>query len=305
MTSLIVASILFAASFGMISSHLSAVDPGFIAASRMALSFALFLPFFRWSAVLSGGRAVRLVMVGAVQFGLMYVLYQQAYQSLSGHEIALFTTLTPLHVVLVDAALRRRLEAGAFLAAALAISSAIVLAWRRPDAAALGAGFLLVQGANFCFALGQVSYRRWTGSRSPHHQVFAALYLGGFLVAGAVFVARCLSGVVPGVGPLALGGIDHDGVRIASTLTEWGVLAYLGLVPAGLGFYLWNVGATRVTTATLSAMNNLKAPLGVALALIVFQEPANLIRLTVSSVLIVLALVVASRSAPSSRVPPA
>ena len=53
-------------------------------------------------------------------------------------------------------------------------------------------------------------------------------------------------------------------------------LLYLGVIASGAGFFLWNVGATRVTAGTLAVMNNAKIPLAVAVALIVFGESANL-----------------------------
>ncbi len=276
MAYLTLASLLFAASFGLISRHLAGVDPKFVAFARMGLALVLFLPFLRTTAM-KGSARVRLVIIGAVQFGLMYVLYQQAYASLLGHEIALFTTLTPLHVVLLDGALQRKLERWSLFAAGLAVLSAVVLAWQRPDPSSFGVGFLLVQAANLCFAAGQVLYRHWIGRQSPHAKSFAWPYCGGALVAAVAFV-------------LGGGGVP------SLDASQWGVLAYLGLVPAGIGFYLWNVGATRVSTGTLSAANNLKAPLGVALALVLFQEPANMARLGLSSLLILVSLLAASRT---------
>ena len=43
---------------------------------------------------------------------------------------------------------------------------------------------------------------------------------------------------------------------------------YLGLVPSGLAFNLWNLGATRVRAGILAVMNNLKIPLAVGVALL-------------------------------------
>ncbi|MFM7261548.1 MAG: hypothetical protein ACKO3W_13190, partial [bacterium] len=50
----------------------------------------------------------------------------------------------------------------------------------------------------------------------------------------------------------------------ALTTPQWLTLIYLGVGASGVGFFLWNVGATKVAPATLAVMNNAKVPLGVA-----------------------------------------
>ena len=51
------------------------------------------------------------------------------------------------------------------------------------------------------------------------------------------------------------------------------------MVASGLGFFLWNVGATRVGSGTLAVMNNAKIPLAVACSLLIFGEQADPLRL--------------------------
>jgi drug/metabolite transporter (DMT)-like permease len=62
-------------------------------------------------------------------------------------------------------------------------------------------------------------------------------------------------------------------------------LLYLGLIASGLGFFLWNRGATRVDAGTLAVMNNAKIPLAVACSLLFFGESpdANMLRLAISA----------------------
>jgi len=55
-------------------------------------------------------------------------------------------------------------------------------------------------------------------------------------------------------------------------------LLYLGLIASGLGFFLWNRGATQVSAGTLAVMNNVKIPLGITASLLVFGETADLFR---------------------------
>lgn len=68
------------------------------------------------------------------------------------------------------------------------------------------------------------------------------------------------------------------------------MLAYLGVVASGLCFFLWNRGAQLVAAGQLAVMNNLKIPLGVAVSLFVFREPANFWTLLVGALLIGVAL---------------
>ena len=57
------------------------------------------------------------------------------------------------------------------------------------------------------------------------------------------------------------------------------VLLYLGLLASGVGFFLWNVGATRVSAGTLAVFNNVKIPLAVVVSLLFFAEQTDWLRL--------------------------
>ena len=48
------------------------------------------------------------------------------------------------------------------------------------------------------------------------------------------------------------------------------------MLASGVGFFLWNVGATRVRSGTLAVMNNAKVPLAVVVSLAFFGEQAPL-----------------------------
>jgi drug/metabolite transporter (DMT)-like permease len=215
--------------------------------------------------------------IGAVQFGVMYLCYNEAFRYLNAYEVLLCTITTPLFVTLVNDALDRKFRPVALGAAALAAVGAAIA--KRPDAALRlqVTGFTLMQVSNLAFAAGQVFYQRW---RTRHagirdRDVFAFLYLGATLVAAAAMAAR---------------DVDVT-IRGSQLLT----LAYLGVIASGAGFFLWNVGATRVTAATLGVMNNAKIPLGIACSLVFFGETADLLRLVVGGVIMVFAVWVARR----------
>lgn len=280
MLQLIVVSLLWAFSFGLIKTHLAGFDGSFIAAVRVTLALAVFLPFLRPSAV-SRGTALRLVGIGALQFGLMYLAYLTAFHALAAYQIALLTIVTPIFVCLADDLFAQRFRWEPLLAAAVAVSGAGVIVAKQPLGRAEWTGVILIQLSNLCFAFGQVLYRRWRLSQPAvrDRDVFAWLYLG------AVLVTVPTAWVLTDIGLLAR-TLRPDHV---------GVLIYLGVFASGAAFFLWNQGSTQVSTATLAVMNNAKTPLGVAVSLLVFGEQTDLPRLLLGGSIIVAAAVYAQQ----------
>ncbi len=277
-------------SFALIGAH--DIDPDLLAAARLGLAAIAFAPLLwrceaRKATRSSPSKRLRLAGIGALQYGVMYVLVLRSYRHLAGHEVALLTITTPIFVVMVEAALSRGAvrraptAARTWGAAGVAVAAALVV---RGDAARgtdtsgdFWVGFALVQGANLAWAAGQVLYRRVEPETGRAGARFGWLFLGGFAVAAA----------------WALLHVDASALELSTD--EMGVIVYLGLVPSGLAFYLWNRGATRVEVGRLAVMNNLKIPLAIAVALLPpFSESADLPRLAVSFALLLVALGLAS-----------
>jgi drug/metabolite transporter (DMT)-like permease len=282
MVYLVLVSLLWAFSFSLIKGRLAGLDPNAVAVVRLALALLVFLPWLRWRGL---GRRVawRLVMIGAVQFGLMYVCLMRSFNYLAAYEVAMFTIFTPLYIALLDGAVNREVARRTLLAAALAVFGAAVLRWEPGTGGGL-VGFLLVQGSNLSFAAGQLAYRRVRSAlpaATRDHQIFALPYAGG--VAAALLIALPFT----------------DWSAFRPDAAQWQVLAYLGVIASGLGFFGWNLGATRTSAARLAVANNLVVPLAVAVALLLFGESAPLSRLTISAVLMGVALVIAERRRPA------
>lgn len=285
MPELIAATLLWALSFGLIKHQLAGVDPNLVAWARLALALPVLLPFLRWRelSLWSGRperRALGLLAIGAVQYGLMYTGYLTAFRHAEGHQIALFTVTTPLYVCLVHDAWARRVDPVNLLLAGLAVVGAVVLQPRSWSLGAAWPGFLLVQASNLCFAFGQVAYRRMRREAPAvrDRAVFAWLYLGGLLV--------CTLTVSAGGG--------WGGLATLTGAQVW-TLLYLGVVASGLGFFLWNRGAVKVTPGALAVLNNLKIPLAVAAALTIFGEVADLRRLALGGGIMLVAAALAGR----------
>ena len=274
MPHLLLVSLIWAFSFGLIKSRLVGIDSTFVAAVRVALALLVFLPFLRPRAV-PAGVAARLVGIGAVQFGLMYLAYLAAFDALEAYQVAVLTIVTPIFVCLTDDLLARRLRWAPLLAALAAVAGSGVIVAQKPLGRAEWIGIVLVQVSNVCFALGQVLYRRWklAAPQVRDREVFAWLYLGAVLATV----------------PYACTRLDVPALARALTAPQLGVLVYLGVLASGAAFFLWNLGAVRVSTGTLAVMNNAKLPLGVAVSLLVFGEKTDLLRLLVGGGLLLAA----------------
>lgn len=275
---LLTVSLIWAFSFGLIETYLTGFNPTLVAFIRLGLSLLVFLPFLKVRAV-SPRLGVQLMLCGAVQYGVMYAAYIAAYGYLHAYEVALFTVFTPLLVTLFNDTLERRFHANAWIAALLAVAGTALVVYGGLNSADLWRGLGLVMLANVCFAFGQVWYRRLveTPGTGADLKVFAWLYLGATLLTGLWLL------------------IGEANVVWPAQSLQWVVLGYLGIVASGLGFFLWNVGARRVNGGTLAVFNNLKVPLAVAVALLIFGEQANGWRLLIGGSIVVLALWLAER----------
>jgi drug/metabolite transporter (DMT)-like permease len=276
---LFAASLLWAFSFGLIGSRLAGEDAPSVAAMRLLLAFLLFVPFLRAGLKRFGFfTALLLLLVGAVQFGCMYVAYMTAYGSLKGHQVGLMTTFTPLLVMLFSGIPRGRAQVVWLVACAHAVVGAAIAveSWSMKGGA--WSGVMWIQLSNICFAAGQVAYRRLMrgveGGRD--WESLSIMYMGALLVA--------LAWAIPRGFPMTL----------TLSVGQWLAVVYLGLIPAGLGFFLWNSGARRARAGQLAVMNNVKIPLAVLCSLLIFREQATPWRITVSLTLLATALVLVS-----------
>lgn len=285
---LVLASVLWSLSFGLIKGYLGELNPAFVGFARLALTLPVFLPFLRLGSVATRDR-LRLVAIGGVQYGMAYSTYLYAYRYLDGHHVALLTIFTPLYVVLFDAVAGRRAPWAPLSFALMAIAGAAVIQYRGATWSGVLLGALLMQVANACFAWGQLAYRGFRRRHPgvPDRHVFGLLFVGGT--------------VVTATSTTVLGGWTDAGTLDPTRL---GVLVYLGVVASGLGFFAWNRGAVRTPAATLAVLNNLKIPLAVAAAVLVFGERTDLHRLFLGGALMVAAALMAqrwARDAPAER----
>ena len=277
-------SVIWAFSFGLIGSALSGVDSFLAATLRLGVASLIFLPFLRIKGVGSVDR-FRLIIYGAIQFGLMYAFYMRAYQFIPSHLVAIFSILTPVYVVLIHDLRRRSFSRHYLWVAILSVLGAASIKAKTIPSGDIWMGFGLMQAAGISFAFGQVAYRDWkrANPQVPDRSVFALLSLGG------VFSVGCFSLMLT----------DFQAVELSSE--HWKAILYLGCVASGLGFFLWNKGASVSNPGTLAAFNNAVVPLAVLFSLFIFGEANNLdteslIRLIVGAGLIGTAVFLGQRS---------
>ena len=62
-------------------------------------------------------------------------------------------------------------------------------------------------------------------------------------------------------------------------LTDTNLLAllFLGLCSTGIGFLLWNIGATKVNSYRLAVSNNLVIPIAILNSVLIFGESISLL----------------------------
>ncbi|ALP42270.1 carboxylate/amino acid/amine transporter [Aeromonas schubertii] len=283
MNYLVGVTLLWAFSFSLIGVYLAGqVDAYFSVLTRIVLASLVFLPFLKIRG-LRPGLILRLMILGATQLGLMYLFYYHSFLLLTVPEVLIFTIFTPLYVTALYDLMERRFNPRFLWGALLAVAGAAIIRFNGLTSNYL-LGFLVVQGANLCFALGQVGYKvvmEREPTPLPQHRVFGWFYLGALAIALPAW--------------LLLGQPKYP-----TSGVQWGILLWLGIGASGLGYFLWNKGATRVSSGVLAIMNNALIPAGLIVNLLLWNQGTDLLRLTLGGLVIALSLLVCR---PASRQP--
>jgi carboxylate/amino acid/amine transporter len=271
---LLLVSIAWGFSFGLIKGNLSGVDSNFVSFARMLLSLIVFLPLIKFKKI-DKSLFWRLFTAGGLQFGVMYIAYIGSFRYLKAYEVALFTIFTPIYVTLINDAMNKKFKPVYLLTAFLAVAGTWVIEQSQILSADVLKGFLLVQVSNLAFAFGQIYYRRIMTGRVElkDHDAFGVLYLG----AAAITALATL--VFTPLKTLTLNAVEI-----------W-TLVYLGIFASGICFFLWNLGARQVDAGALAIFNDMKIPLAVAISLLVFGEKTNLLNLIIGGAIVVFSLI--------------
>jgi carboxylate/amino acid/amine transporter len=265
-------TIIWALSFSLIGVYLSGhVDPWFSVLMRIGIATLMFLPFLKLKGI-KPKTILSLIGIGSVQLGFMYCFYFQSFRFLTVPEVLLFSVFTPLYITLLNDMLSKRFHKGFLLTTLIAVLGAVYIQYSSISENVF-LGFLITQGANLCFALGQVAYKYLLKStpeleNKPKHTIFGLFFIGACLVAVIAFF------------------IFGSTEKMPITSVQWGILIYLGAVASGVGYFFWNKGVVMVNTGSLAIMNNALIPLGLIVNLVIWNKEADIMKILIGGSLI-------------------
>ena len=257
---LTIVSILWSFSFGIIKFGLTGVDSIFISFFRSLIAFIFFSSLTLYN-IKKFSFDTKLIIIGAIQFGLMYVFYIQSYQYLPAYLIATFTITTPIFVGLFSQALMKEsFSKNGILSIILVLIGSFMIRFNLANPLDYWFGFILIQCANMFFASGQIMFKKWHTENSDKDIVhnFSQMFFGATIVTSLFYFQT----------------LDVQNILSTTNLLS---LIFLGLCSTGIGFLLWNIGATKVSNTRLAIMNNVVIPLAVLNSFFIFGEDINIL----------------------------
>ncbi|WP_392562071.1 carboxylate/amino acid/amine transporter [Orbus sturtevantii] len=275
MVYLFLVTIIWSFSFSLIGVYLTGVvDSWFAVVTRILLAFLVFVPFLRFR-IFSLKQKILLMSVGASQLGVMYIFYYHAFYYISVPELLLFTIFTPIYVTLLyDILQRHPIRVSYLLVAIFAVIGTAIIRYDHISVNFM-TGFLLIQGANIAFAVGQVGYKRIMELyHLPQHYSFAWVYMGAVIISIICWL------------------IFGNAQQLPTTITQWLIIIWLGIFASGVGYFLWNYGATKVDSGMLAIMNNMVIPVGILLNVVIWHHQIDWIRFISGSAIIILSIVI-------------
>ena len=258
MAYLIAISILWSFSFGIIKYGLAGIDSSFISFARNVIALTFFSSVTIYN-IKKFSFDLKLVGIGALQFGLMYIFYIESYQYLPAYLIATFTITTPIYVVLASKYLNgNSLNRNGIYAILLVIIGSYLMRFNSLNLEDYMLGFVLIQCANMFFATGQILFKKWNDKNKDKDIVhnFSQLFFGATLITSIFY---------------SLGSSES----VILTQSNLFSLLFLGIISSGIGFLMWNIGATKVSAEKLAIMNNAVIPIAIFNSYLIFGEEIN------------------------------
>ena len=256
---LIITTIIWSFSFSLIGNYLSTdINSWSLAFLRSTIACIFFLRWIDFKIPFS--YILKIVLIGALQIGIMYMLYLNAFNYTSVQKILLFTITTPFYVTMISQIINKKIKLFAFFIALISILGALVIRMTDLNTGDF-VGFIFIQLANISFALGQVLYKIIKADNKISTNVYTDF---SFFFIGASFIT--LIGLM----------ISTSSYTQPSSTSQWLLVLWLGGGASGIGYYFWNHGATQVRVETLATMNNLVIPLGLFIE-VLFSGFVNLI----------------------------
>ncbi len=293
MNGLLLVSLIWAFSFSLMREFLVGIPFPAIVLIRVTLATLIFSVFFFKRIEI---RLIpRLLVLGAVMVGVMYLTLTASLKILQAHQVALLTIFTPFYIALLEDIRERKLRPAWWLPAILSVVGAAVIQYKQPTEEiqeltqsfwlfdkSLVNGIILIQISNLSFATGQVYFRHLRFRYQPKSE----LHWMPWIFTGAILLT------------IPFWFSDSMGLNQPWQESFWSqitrrqviVLAFLGSVSSGFCIFVWNRYSARVTGPVLAVFNNIVTPLAVLVSLVIFKESANLLRLSIGMALILVGL---------------
>ena len=255
---LILVSILWSFSFGIIKYGLSGIDSSFISLMRNLIAFLFFasLSLYNFKKFIFD---IKLILIGAIQFGLMYVLYIQSYQYLPAYLIATFTITTPIFIGIFSQLLQNKsFSLSGIFSILLVVLGSLMMRFNIVNPLDYWLGFFLIQCANICFAIGQIMFKKWYSKNTSVDIIynFSQMFFGAVLITSIFSI------------------INSTNIGMLNTYNLFALL-FLGLFSTGFGFLVWNLGSLQVSNERLAVMNNVVIPIAIFNSFLIFGEAIN------------------------------
>ena len=255
---LILVSILWSFSFGIIKYGLSEIDSSFISLMRNLIAFLFFasLTLYNFKKFIFD---IKLILIGAIQFGLMYVLYIQSYQYLPAYLIATFTITTPIFIGIFSQLLQNKsFSFSGIFSILLVVLGSLMMRFNIVNPLDYWLGFFLIQCANICFAIGQIMFKKWYSKNTSVDIIynFSQMFFGAVLITSMFSI------------------INSTNIGMLNTYNLFALL-FLGLFSTGFGFLAWNLGSIQVSNERLAVMNNAVIPIAIFNSYLIFGEAIN------------------------------
>ena len=255
---LILVSILWSFSFGIIKYGLSGIDSSFISLMRNLIAFLFFasLTLYNFKKFIFD---IKLISIGAIQFGLMYVLYIQSYQYLPAYLIATFTITTPIFIGIFSQLFQNKsFSLSGIFSILLVVLGSLMMRFNIVNPLDYWLGFFLIQCANICFAIGQIMFKKWYSKNTSVDIIynFSQMFFGAVLITSMFSI------------------INSTNIGMLNTYNLFALL-FLGLFSTGFGFLAWNLGSLQVSNERLAVMNNVVIPIAIFNSFLIFGEAIN------------------------------
>ncbi len=255
---LILVSILWSFSFGIIKYGLGDVNPILLSFLRNLIAFVFFafLTIYNYKKFVFD---IKLIAIGGVQFGLMYIFYISSYQFLPAYLIATFTITTPIFIMIFSQIINHKpFTLNGIYSVLFVITGSYLIRLTVVNPFDYWIGFILIQFANLFFALGQLLFKEWKSKNKKTDVInnFSQLFFGAVII---TFIFNSF--------------YSNSFETINSHHIPW--LLFLGLISTGLGFLVWNLGSVKVSNERLAVMNNIVIPIAIINSFLFFQEEIN------------------------------